>query len=135
MSAVLRGAVAWAVRQAGANQRNHPPDDPRRPGRGGAGASGGAWVRDDSRAVAERAGVPYAEVADVAAVAEALGSAVDLIVVCAEPTRHARLAAALLEAGLDVLVDKPVATTLADADHLVAVAARTGRPCAVVHRT
>ncbi len=79
--------------------------------------------------------MPYAEVADVTAAAEALGSAVDLVVVRAEPTRHARLAAALLEAGLDVLVDKPVATTLADADHLVSVAARTGRTCAVVNRT
>ena len=98
-------------------------------------ASAPGWVRADSRAVAERAGLPYVEVADVASVADALGAVVDLVVVCAEPTRHARLAGALLEAGLDVLVDKPVATTLADADHLAAVAARTGRTCAVVNRT
>ncbi|MBM7817961.1 putative dehydrogenase [Cellulosimicrobium cellulans] len=93
------------------------------------------WVREDSRAVAESVGLPYAEVADVASAAEALVSAVDLVVVCAEPTRHARLAAGLLEAGLDVLVDKPVATTLAGADRLAAVAARTGGTCAVVNRT
>lgn len=89
----------------------------------------------DSRATAERAGVPFAVVDDVTVVADALGSPVDLVVVCAEPTRHARLAAALLDAGFDVVVDKPVATTLADADHLVEVAARSGRTCAVVNRT
>ncbi|GAB2482754.1 hypothetical protein GCM10027063_26080 [Promicromonospora xylanilytica] len=90
---------------------------------------------EDSRGVADRAGVPFALVDDVASVAAALGTPVDLVVVCAEPTRHARLAAALLEAGLDVVVDKPVATTLADADHLAAVAERSGRTCAVVNRT
>ena len=49
------------------------------------------WVREDSRAVAERAGLPYAEVADVASAAEALGSAVDLVVVCAEPVSYTHL--------------------------------------------
>ncbi|MFD2024887.1 Gfo/Idh/MocA family protein [Promicromonospora aerolata] len=90
---------------------------------------------EDSRTVAERARVPFAVVDDVSAVAEALDSPVDLVVVCAEPTRHARLAATLLDSGVHVVVDKPVATTLADADHLVAVAARSGRSCAVVNRT
>lgn len=135
MSAVLRVAFASAVRHAADYLRLLAADDRVELVGVVEEAVAPGWVRDDSRAVAERAGVPYAEVADVAAVAEALGSAVDLVVVCAEPTRHARLAAALLEAGLDVLVDKPVATTLTDADHLVAVAARTGRTCAVVNRT
>ena len=77
-----------------------------------AGAPG--WVREDSRAVAESVGLPYAEVADVASAAEALGSAVDLVVVCAEPTRHARLAAGLLEAGLDVLAGGLAANRILD---------------------
>jgi predicted dehydrogenase len=135
MSAVLRVAFASAVRHAadylallaadhrvelvGVVEELAAPD----------------WAVEDSRAVAERAGVPFAVVDDVSGAAGALGSPVDLVVVCAEPTRHARLAATLLDAGLDVVVDKPVATTLADADHLVAVAARSGRTCAVVNRT
>jgi predicted dehydrogenase len=135
MSAVLRVAFASAVRHAADYLRILGEDDRVELVGIVEESSAPAWVRDDSRAVAQRAGVPFAEVDDVAAVAAALGATVDLVVVCAEPTRHARLAVALLEAGLDVLVDKPVATTLADADHLAEVAARTGRTCAVVNRT
>ncbi|WP_152192517.1 Gfo/Idh/MocA family protein [Georgenia satyanarayanai] len=89
------------------------------------------WVRGDSRATAERAGVRYTE--DVEEILDP--ARVDLVVVCGAPTRHARLALAALLAGVDVLVDKPVATTLDDADALVAAAERTGRLCAVVNRT
>lgn len=89
------------------------------------------WMREDSRRTAERAGVPYVE--DVAAALDPART--DLVVVCSEPTRHARLALAALEAGLDVLVDKPVATTLTDADALAAAARAAGRTCAVVNRT
>jgi len=135
MTAPLRVAFASAVRHAADYLRILAADE--RVELVGVVEEAGApgWVRDDSRAVAERAGVAWAEVADVASVGDALGSPVDLVVVCSEPTRHARLATALLEAGLDVLVDKPVATTLADADRLAEVAARTGRTCAVVNRT
>lgn len=89
------------------------------------------WVRADSRRAAERAEVRYTD--DVAAVLNP--DVADLVVVCSEPTRHARLAVAALEAGVDVLVDKPLATSLADADAVVAAAARAGRVCAVVNRT
>ena len=89
------------------------------------------WMREDSRATAERAGVRYTET-----IAEVMDpAAVDLVVVCSSPTRHARLALAALLAGIDVLIDKPVATTLEDADALVEAAERTGRVCAVVNRT
>lgn len=89
------------------------------------------WVRGDSRAAAEGAGVRYTE--DVEEILDP--ERVDLLVVCGAPTRHARLALAALLAGVDVLVDKPVATTLDDADALVAAAERSGRVCAVVNRT
>lgn len=89
------------------------------------------WMRADSRAAADLAGVRYTE--DVSEVLDP--SLVDLVVVCSAPTRHARLALAALLAGIDVLVDKPVATTLDDADALVTAAERTGRVCAVVNRT
>ena len=46
----------------------------------------------------------------------------------AVPTvRHHAVASALLDAGLDVLVEKPLAATLAEADELVALAERNGR--------
>jgi myo-inositol 2-dehydrogenase / D-chiro-inositol 1-dehydrogenase len=89
------------------------------------------WVRADSRRAADRAGVRYTE--DVAEVLDP--AAADLVVVCSEPTRHARLARTGLAAGLHVLVDKPVATSLAEADAVVAAAERAGRVCAVVNRT
>ncbi|PFG38629.1 putative dehydrogenase [Georgenia soli] len=89
------------------------------------------WVRADSRRVAERAGAGYTE--DVPGALDP--TVTDLVVVCSEPTRHARLAVQALEAGVDVLVDKPVATSLADAEAVLAAAARTGRVCAVVNRT
>ncbi|MGO3814024.1 MAG: hypothetical protein ACTJHV_04390, partial [Cellulosimicrobium funkei] len=110
MSAVLRVAFASAVRHAADYLRILAADDRVELVGVVEEADAPGWVRDDSRAVAERAGVPYAEVADVAAVAEALGREVVLVVGCAEPTRHARLAAELLAAGLVVLVDKPEAT-------------------------
>ena len=90
-----------------------------------------AWAREDSRRVAEAAGVAYRE----APGALPDPGTVDLVVVCSEPTRHASLALAALGAGVHVLVDKPVATTLADADALVAAAEAAGRVCAVVNRT
>lgn len=75
-------------------------------------AGAAKWARADSRAAAQAAGVPFFD--DLDAVLDA--AAVDLVVVCSEPTRHARLALRALAAGVEVLVDKPVATTLADAD-------------------
>jgi len=52
----------------------------------------------------------------------------------AVPTReHARMGCALLEAGLDVLVEKPMAASLAEADRLIASAERAGRILQVGH--
>jgi UDP-N-acetylglucosamine 3-dehydrogenase len=46
---------------------------------------------------------------------------VDAVHVCVPNALHAEVAAAALEAGKHVLVEKPVATTLADADRLLAL--------------
>ncbi|MDF2444067.1 MAG: hypothetical protein JWR01_2270 [Subtercola sp.] len=89
------------------------------------------WMIADSRRAAAEAGVPW--LGDLARALDA--QAVDLVVVCSEPTRHARLAIDALESGIDVLVDKPVAATLADADAVAEAAGRTGRVCTVVNRT
>lgn len=89
------------------------------------------WIIDDGRSVAEAHGITWHE---------DLGDwlspdHVDLAIICSEPTRHARLAIEVMERGIDVLVDKPVATTLADADAVADAAARTGRRCTVINRT
>jgi predicted dehydrogenase len=49
------------------------------------------------------------------------------------PAAHAKLAIELLEAGLHVLVEKPMALTVRDADAMVAAAHRTGRLLTVDH--
>jgi predicted dehydrogenase len=52
--------------------------------------------------------------------------------VVASPNRlHAEQALAAVQAGCAVLVEKPLAVDLADADRLVAAASRAGRPCGV----
>ncbi len=59
--------------------------------------------------------------------------AIDLIVIATPNTTHAALAQAALEAGKHVVIDKPMTTTLAEADALVALAARQGRMLSVYH--
>lgn len=89
------------------------------------------WMLADSRAVAGRFGLPFEEgshgLLDPARV--------DAVLVCSEPARHARLAIEALRAGLHVIVDKPVATTLADAQAVAKTAASASRSCTVVNRT
>jgi len=70
---------------------------------------------------------------------EALGDASELIgrvqaASIAVPTRsHCEVAVQLLEAGIDVLVEKPMASTLAEADEINAAAARSSRLVMVGH--
>ncbi|MBI5719099.1 MAG: Gfo/Idh/MocA family oxidoreductase [Burkholderiales bacterium] len=52
---------------------------------------------------------------------------VDLVLIAAVPCDRARLAIAAMEAGKDVMVDKPGCTTLADLTQLRETVARTGR--------
>jgi len=56
---------------------------------------------------------------------------VDLIAIVTPPDLHAAVAIAAMEAGKHVLVEKPVATTLADARRLLATRDQTGRVAAV----
>ena len=53
--------------------------------------------------------------------------------VCVPTSAHAPVAAALLESGIDVLVEKPIAASLAEADQLIALAARRQRILQVGH--
>ena len=88
------------------------------------------WMRKANVDMAAHYGVPYIEDVD-AALARA---DVQIASVCTEPTRHARLAAQAARAGKHVLVDKPMATTLADADALIAAVERSGVKLTYVHR-
>jgi len=58
---------------------------------------------------------------------------VDAAVVAAPTTQHAALALPLLEAGIDVLIEKPIASTVVEARRIVAAAERHGRVLAVGH--
>jgi len=85
--------------------------------------------RDAERAlrVAEEFGTRV--LPDLAAVAKE-AQAVSL----AAPTKeHSRLGCQLLESGLDVLVEKPIAGSLAEADALIATAERGGRILQIGH--
>jgi predicted dehydrogenase len=58
---------------------------------------------------------------------------VDAVAVCTPNSWHGKQALAAIEAGKHVLVEKPVTTTVADADALVAAAARRGVIGMVAH--
>src|ERR1022692_1422376 len=58
---------------------------------------------------------------------------VDAAIVAAPTTVHAEIGCYLLDAGIDVLVEKPIATDLASADRLIEAAARNGRILQVGH--
>lgn len=88
------------------------------------------WAKRDSGLLAAQYGVPL-----LLDPAQALSREdIDLVVVCSEPVRHARLAVAALQAGKHVLVDKPVATKLEEATEVVKAAAASGTKCTVIHR-
>jgi len=83
---------------------------------------------DRLRRVAECFGVPgrFESVEDLLA-----GTEVELVAVCVPTTRHAEVAEAVLGAGLHVLVEKPLALELAEADRMVAAAEAADRFAAV----
>lgn len=89
------------------------------------------WALDDGRRVADQYGVPFEGTLD----RMLDGGEVDAVVVCTEPVRHMRVASRALAAGLHVIIDKPVTTTLADAKELLAVAREADGFCTVVNRT
>ena len=60
--------------------------------------------------------------------------AVDVVSVCSPAMTHAAIVRAFLNAGAHVLVEKPIATRLGEADQLVALALGTGRVLTVGHQ-
>jgi len=64
---------------------------------------------------------------------ESLAGRVDAVSVAVPTVEHARVGCRLLEFGLDVLVEKPMAASLAEADDLLSAASRAGRVLQVGH--
>jgi predicted dehydrogenase len=110
----------------------------------------GAFGRHHATKYARLPGVELAAVADVCAdvrrqfqvvqgiraVAdwrELLGE-VDLVSVCSPAVTHAEIVRAFLNSGAHVLVEKPIATDLEEADALIALADRAGRVLTVGHQ-
>lgn len=74
---------------------------------------------------------PRAEVYPTTDVLLADPSRLDLVVVAAPNRAHVPVGVAALEAGLAVVVDKPMAPSVAEAERLIAAAATAGRPLTV----
>jgi predicted dehydrogenase len=64
-------------------------------------------------------------------IADGLAQSPDLVVIATYSDSHADLAIRAMEAGAHVFVEKPLATTVADAQRVVAVAKATGRKLVV----
>ena len=80
-----------------------------------------------ARAIGREAGASALELSELLAASDAL-------VIAAPPQAHHALATAALHAGKHVLVEKPITTTLAQADELVSLAARQGLVLQVGHQ-
>ena len=59
---------------------------------------------------------------------------VDLVSICTPAVTHAAIVRAFLNSGAHVLVEKPIATSLDEADALIALAEETGRVLTVGHQ-
>ncbi len=87
-------------------------------------------MRKTNADMAAKYGVPFIEDVGTALAR----NDVQMVSVCSEPTRHAKLATQAALAGKHVLVDKPMATTLADADAFIAAVEQVGVKATYIHR-
>ncbi len=65
--------------------------------------------------------------------ADMASAGLDVVHVLTPPDSHAEIALAAMELGCDVLIEKPLATSVADCDRLIAAAARLERRAGVNH--
>ena len=89
-------------------------------------------IADPSAEVRRNAVAQYGVLA-VADWRELLGK-VDLVSICSPAVTRAEIVRAFLNAGAHVLVEKPIATTIEEANDLVALARQTGRVLTVGHQ-
>ncbi|HEY0478405.1 MAG TPA: Gfo/Idh/MocA family oxidoreductase [Kofleriaceae bacterium] len=91
-------------------------------------------IAEVSPARRQAAAVTVPHIRCVAEAADVIGDAeVDAVVIATPIFTHHGLARAALEAGKHVLVEKPLAPSVAEAEELVALAARAGRVLMVDH--
>jgi predicted dehydrogenase len=85
-------------------------------------------------AAAGRYGVPeFATVTECLASVGAAGIRLDAASVCVPTMHHAAVAEELLTAGIDLLIEKPIAASLAEADRICTLAEEHGRVVQVGH--
>ncbi|WP_309233248.1 Gfo/Idh/MocA family oxidoreductase [Pseudarthrobacter sp. AB1] len=89
-----------------------------------------AWMHEDSAKTAKTLGLTCYDTLEPLLDP----AAVDAVIVCSEPARHAALAARALKAGLHVLVDKPIGTGSEDIAALAAAEAAAGKSLSVINR-
>jgi predicted dehydrogenase len=82
---------------------------------------------------AHAGGRPFASVDDLLAVVDRSGGDLDAAIVAVPTVEHFEVVSRLLEAGLDVLVEKPIAASLTEAERLLAMAQAGGRVLQVGH--
>ena len=87
------------------------------------------WPEDD----AFPAPAVYESVAALLAARDRGEVAVDAASVCVPTTAHCEVASSLLKSGIDVLVEKPIASTVDEADQMIALAKRHDRILQVGH--
>ena len=90
-------------------------------------------VADPGAGRRERAGVIAPRARRVRDLDEVLAIGVDAVVIATPPASHAELALRAMEGGADVLVEKPLALSIVDAERCAAVAASLGRVAMVGH--
>jgi scyllo-inositol 2-dehydrogenase (NADP+) len=90
-------------------------------------------TRDPQRQAAVRARYPACEIVAAADQLWAAPDRFDLVVVATPNDAHVPLALAAIDAGLAVVVDKPLAITAADGERLVAAARDADVPLTVFH--
>mgnify|MGYP001190399932 FL=1 len=78
-------------------------------------------------------GRAYADFREMAAAEAARADGIEAVTVCTPNHSHHRIAAHFLEAGFDVILDKPMTIAVEDAQSLVALARQAGRVLAVTY--
>jgi len=121
-----KGPLKAAVIGAGAFGRHHCSKYRRIPGVE-------LYAIADSSAEARRVVAAQHGVLAVTDWRDLLGK-VDMVSVCSPAVTHAPIVRAFLSAGAHVLVEKPIATTVEEADELVALARKTGLILTVGHQ-
>jgi len=91
-------------------------------------------VADPDRGAREAAGRAFGVPALESAEALLTREDIELVSICTPPAAHAALIEAAAAAGKHVLVEKPMATTLADADRALAACRTHGVRLGVVHQ-